>query len=801
MVTDVAFSHDGRRLATASLDGSVRLWDATRGAEVLTITGQLGEVHCVAFGPDGQRLVITGVDKRMQRSIMGAWDAATGQQLFEIGDGRQLHACFRPDGKLIAAGGFGDNPNHRTTGVVQVWDLDPCRDRVSLQGQTVIDGWVSPSPDGKRLAGGNRDGTVRVWDAATGQEALTWKGHTSGVTCVCFSPDGARLASANLDKTVQVWNAETGEEVLTLKGHTGVVFGLCFSPDGRRLASAAADGDYNEHKPGEVKVWDTASGQEVLSLKGHPTRVTSVCFSPDGTRIASASPTPGRTQGSPHIWDRSEVRIWDAATGKELLSLKGSYEKHGQLDISSVQVCFSPDGRLLAMAARGATDTNHPAEVQVWDTESGRVMYTLASLTSIVSDVCFSPDGSRLAGIGHDGMVRVWDAATGQEALTWKGHTSLQLPIAPGSIWFSPDGKRLFSLSGGNTVTVRHGSVGQEVLSLRGHSRAVNAVAFSPDGRRIASAALDWANPEKVGEVRIWDAATGRPVRTFHGHAGGVGHVGFSPDGRRLATASHDGTAKLWDVETGQELRTFRGEHTYGVTSVSFSPDGKRLLLGIYDKTLKVHDAETGEELLTLRDLAYGVITACFSPDGKRIAAGSVQGQGVRVWDAETGREVITPRGKVAVWSACFSPDGRRLAVSEKGWTESRRVRDPKTGQEEDATAYISGHDVLRVWNLETEREVFTARIYNNAKVQREAPSMSCLVLDYSPDGNRIVTGGRDGVVRIWDAHTGREQLTLKGHLKAVHRVAFSPDGRRVASASHDGMVKVWDVAMVERNP
>ncbi len=245
----------------------MKVWDAGSGQETLTLKGHTDKVRSVVFSPDGKRLASASDDRTVK-----VWDTATGQVTLTLKGhtGPVTSVTFSADGKRLASAS-----DDRT---VRVWDAD--KEVLSLKGVNS----VAYSPDGKRLASASHDGTVKVWDATTGQEILTLKGYASGFS-VAFSPDGKRLASAS-ESTVKVWEVGTGQQILTLKGHTSAVQSLAFSPDGKRLASTSGRWLL---PPGEVKIWDAATGQETLTLKGHTSAVVSVAFSPDGKRLASGS--------------------------------------------------------------------------------------------------------------------------------------------------------------------------------------------------------------------------------------------------------------------------------------------------------------------------------------------------------------------------------------------------------------------------------------------------------------------------------------------------------------------------------
>jgi len=277
--------------------------------------GHTGRVHCVAFSPDGKRIVSGGYDNSVK-----VWNVATGRETLKLKGhaGWVQSVAFSPDGRWIASGG---NDN-----VVKVWDTETGLETLTLKGHTAGVRSVAFSADGRRIASGSDDKTLKLWDVATGQETLTLKGHTGEVTSIAFSLDGRRIASGSCDGTVKVWDAATGTEMRTLTAHTAQVWGVAFGPDSRRIVSGSEDRS--------VRVWDAGTGRELLALIGHTEAVQSVAFSPDGQRIVSGSR------------DKT-VKVWDVATGQETLTLKGH-------TLWVCSVAFSPDGRRIASGgARG----------------------------------------------------------------------------------------------------------------------------------------------------------------------------------------------------------------------------------------------------------------------------------------------------------------------------------------------------------------------------------------------------------------------------------------------------------------
>lgn len=565
-VTNAVFSPDGKIIATASADNTVKLWSLD-GKEITTLRGHENLVRRVSFNPTGNRIATASWDGTIKLWTSEGKLITTFKsepKKFDNING----LSFSPDGKLIASADAGGNvklwnlagkliktfkghtqailhlsfsPDGNTLATasqdktVKLWKLDG----KLLQTITGHQDWVwsvSFSPNGQKIATASRDETVKLWNL-DGKLIQTLNAHKNSVTSVSFSSDGTQIATAGADNSVRIWS-ELGEELQTLIGHKDWVWSVNFSPDGKMLLTASKDGT--------AKLWQL-NGKTYQIYPAHKSAVYSVSFSPDGNQYATAS--KDRTI---KIWQRSNKLI------KTLKWKNSEFLKNP--DARFTHVSFSPNGQIIVTAT---SDGN----VILWN-HQGEIIKSFSAHNKIwIWQVSFSPDGRTFATAGYDGLIKLW-SLDGKLIKTIKAHTKDKDKDGEGvnSVSFSPDGKIIASAGWDKTVKLWTNE-GKLIKNLTGHNDGVHSVVFSPDGKMIATSSEDKT-------VKLW-TSDGHLIKTIQAHEAGVFRVRFSPDGKNIATASIDKTVKLWSLE-GKEIITYKA-HDDSVWGLNFSADGRTL--------------------------------------------------------------------------------------------------------------------------------------------------------------------------------------------------------------------------------
>ncbi|MDQ2936230.1 MAG: caspase family protein [Acidobacteriota bacterium] len=706
----IAFSRDSRLIAAAAGDNSVRIWDVTSGRELQTLAGSQGSlassigVYFIGFTPDGQIVTVSDAIK--------VWDVATGRELRTLGTtslsvsgltGGEGGVSLSPDGKQLANVATDPKP------LVTVWDIASGREvrTVDLPDEDIGAVEISFTSDGRLFASGiadkqiklwdltarqnerklgqtskeyvpvkfSRDGrqlilvegyTVRRWDTTNGQELPSLKVPNSGLTSgeagafVSFSEDGKRVATGGFDTPTILWEAETGKQLLKMNGRTNMAYKVKFNADGTQLYSggrtrwdlrtgrglriAAGPSDRMIGMPSpdgrliatftlnsnSVAVLETPSGRQVQTLTPASGGgvVQRAGFSPDGTMLVTTygadeqqrqKPVVGLGQSAGGI--ENQAKIWDVKSGRELRTL--------MLGHSATEVGFSADGHTLAVLGS-------MGEMSLWDTASGSrlrdltssPMANMAALGNIVNMGNMGSQGSMNPGSGSGpgsprpgsktpkGMPSMPSMPAGMPNIAdiTAMMTNMMGTMSAGtmgrsvtSVAFSPDGKIL--ASGGVESKSNFDQMISAQMGQQGQKKSKNQKALDPDDF------MKNMKVEAIGQVVLWDVATGRELGALKGHGKGVTQVAFSRDGRLLASSSTDNTIKIWDVATRRELRTLTG-HTANIDSMDFSPDSRLLASASDDGGTFLWDTNTGEHLLTLISLDDGGEWMVVTPQG-----------------------------------------------------------------------------------------------------------------------------------------------------------------------------------------
>jgi WD40 repeat protein len=577
-VTALAFSSDGRQLASAGEDGTLVIWDLATRQPLFKLAGPKVAVSALAFSADGHRLVAAG---RTQATLT-LWDLQRRavEGTLEGHTSTVWSLAFSPDGGRLASAG--------TDRSILLWDVATRQRQATLQGHERTVWALAFSADGRRLASAGADPAVLVWDLGSGKPARKLTGHSGEISGLAFNADGTRLASAAGDQTAIVWDLAGNAPAQVFKGHKTAVARVAFAADGKGLVTAAVDQT--------VILWSLASGQAVQTLEGVKDQIARVALSADGRAMASVNAD-------------STVLLWDLTARTARHALRG----HAREVFTAA---FSADSSRLAT---GGADR----QVLVWDpAQDGKPLLTLPGHEGGVWGLGFVAGGRELASAGGDGNVMLWSVADGKALATLSGHKGRVLGLA-----LSADGKLMASAGEDHTVILWDLPARKPLAVLQGHADFVTAVAFSPDGHRLASAGADRV-------VLLWDVASRKSTARLEPDQGTISGLAFSADGQTLAAATELGVVVLWDAASTAQVAVLAA-HDDRVSSVAFSTDGRWLATSSVDRSVSLWDLALRQPLASFGGFAGEVNGVFFSPDGKRLLAVSDRAPAAELFDLD----------------------------------------------------------------------------------------------------------------------------------------------------------------------
>lgn len=559
-VAELAFSPDGRLLASAGYDHRVRVWNFS-DRQLAKTYATPGGVENVGFSPDGQAIMMADSAGCVQVKEM-----ESGRVVFHL-QGVFRRAAISPRGTLLALGGGGKQATAEQ-GPVEVWDY---LTQQRLFSFTNCGTYVAFSPDGRQLATGSYNHELKIWnleDASLGRRLQPVEDNFAA----SFAPDGSQLLLGDELGLLHLWDLESGQHLAGVQAHKGNIFDTAISPDGKLLASVGADQT--------VRLWDAASLVELRVLHGHASEVWAVAFSPDGKRLVTG--------------------------GKDGRILSWSVARPGSKEVLTQDVnfwdwpVFSDDGSRIAVGEK-------KAGVTVWRVADGRLLDTIGDAER---PLAFGTNAASLLALGQNGELQQWTLSLTNHHLLKHVHLP-EMEVRAHA--FLPERSLLITGDRQGKVRMWNTHSGAELANWQAHPDRITSLALSPDHTLLVSTA------ESDDDAKVWELTTHQLKATLSGQKMALFCAAFSPDGRTVAAASVDDTCCLWDVRTGQYLAALGG-HQGGTYSVAFSPDGKTLAVGCNEGELKLWNLATRRDMMTLAAAPHTIFSTRFSPDGHALA-------------------------------------------------------------------------------------------------------------------------------------------------------------------------------------
>jgi WD40 repeat protein/uncharacterized caspase-like protein len=627
-VHSVAVSPDGLTIASGSSDRTVKLWEATTGRLLRTLSGHTGRIFAVAFSTDSQIVASGG-----QAGEIKLWNRSSGSEIAAFRSKLQVVAClaFSPDRRILASGGIGST--------IQFWDIQTKHEIPGPLGFSPNPISIAFSPDAKVLASVHSDLAIRIWNTNNGKLIRGLPTLRAFGRSIAFSPDGRTIAVGDVQGNIKLVDAGTAKELWSFIENSSEMASLAFSPDGLKLAAGS--------KMGGITILDAKIGKKIRTFTNSDSVIDSISFYPDALSIVSAS-----------FW---EIKIWNAQTG----DLIGPLLENS----SSVNsVAFSHQGKSFAFGSLTGgiklfrESGGELTTILPYQTTSSSVGFSPeagAMIDRTLSTLLFRPTGEMLASEGS-GVLKLWDVKTARE-LRSIGNT------LPRTFAFNPSGKSMASGNDNGVIKIWDVGNGHELESLPLLKREVRSISFSPDGGRLA-----------VGdgeEIRIWDARTRRVVLQFSSKSTALNPVLFSPKHEVIAVVEDSGvslrdlaTKKIWQI-------SISGTH---VQTMAFSPNGEMLAVGTWDKDVRLFDITSGKEIHRFDGRHSSSITSiAFSGDGRILASGSNDGT-AKLWNIAAKKEicglvalggndwvVLTPEGRFDTNKDLDNVDGLHWVVSD----------------------------------------------------------------------------------------------------------------------------------------